>query len=153
MTKMKPLALTFVSALFAMSCGMASAAEIEVRMLNQGADNTMVFEPAVVKIAPGDKIKFIPTDKGHNVESIDGMLPAGATSFGTKNNEEVTVTFDVPGVYGVKCKLHYGMGMVALITVGDPKNVAQAEAVSHPGKAKKVFSALFGQIAPTTASK
>ena len=150
MTKMKLVALTFV---LAMSCGMASAAEIEVRMLNQGADNTMVFEPAFVKIAPGDKIRFIPTDKGHNVESIDGMVPAGATSFGTKNNEELTVTFDVPGIYGVTCKLHYGMGMVALITVGDPKNVAQAEAVSHPGKAKKVFSALFGQIATATASK
>jgi pseudoazurin len=153
MTKMKPVALTFVSALFAMSCGMASAAEIEVRMLNQGADSTMVFEPAFVKIAPGDKIRFIPTDRGHNVESIDGMVPAGAASFGNTNNEELTVTFDVPGVYGVKCKLHYGMGMVALITVGDPKNVAQAEAVSHPGKAKKVFSALFGQITTTTASK
>jgi pseudoazurin len=144
---------TCAAALFTVSYGMASAAEIEVRMLNQGADSTMVFEPAFLRIAPGDKIRFIPTDKGHNVESIDGMLPAGAASFGTTNNEELTVTFDVPGVYGVKCKLHYGMGMVALVTVGDPSNVAQAEAVSHPGKAKKVFSALFGQLATTTASK
>ena len=153
MTTKKFSALLWASALLAMSCGMASAAEFEVRMLNQGTDSTMVFEPAFVKIAPGDKIRFIPTDRGHNIESIDGMLPAGAASFGTTNNEELTVTFDVPGVYGVKCKLHYGMGMVALVSVGDPQNVTQAEAVSHPGKAKKVFSALFEKLATTTASK
>jgi pseudoazurin len=153
MTRNKFSALLYAITLFAMNCGMASAAEIEVKMLNQGADSTMVFEPAFVKIAPGDKIRFIPTDKGHNVESIDGMFPAGAAPFGTTNNEELTVTFDVPGVYGVKCKLHYGIGMVALISVGDPQNVTQAQAVSHPGKAKKVFTALFGQLATTTASK
>ncbi len=74
----------------------------------------MVFEPAFVKITPGDTIKFIPTDKGHNVESIQTMLPAGAASFGTKNNEELIVTFDVPGVYGVKCTLHYGTKFLQL---------------------------------------
>ena len=31
----------------------------------------------------------------------------------------LTVTFTVPGVYGVKCKPHYGMGMVALVVVGE----------------------------------
>src|SRR3712207_1534981 len=102
MTTNKFAVLACASALIAMSHGIASAAEIEVRMLNQGTDSTMVFEPAFVKIAPGDKIRFIPTDKGHNIESIDGMLPAGAASFGTTNNEELTVTFDKEGVYGVK---------------------------------------------------
>ena len=38
----------------------------------------MVFEPAFVKIAPGDTVKFVSTDKGHNAEIIKGMLPEGA---------------------------------------------------------------------------
>ena len=46
---------------------LAAAAEIEVKMLNKGSDGgAMVFEPALVKIAPGDTVKFIATDKGHN---------------------------------------------------------------------------------------
>lgn len=51
-------------------------------MLNQGSDvAVMMFEPALVKIAPGDTVKFVPTDKGHNAESIKVMLPDGATLF------------------------------------------------------------------------
>jgi hypothetical protein len=70
-----------------------------------------------------------------------------------KNNEELIATFDVPGVRGVKRKLHYSMGMVALITVGNPPNITHAQAVSHPGKAKKVFSTLFEKLATPAASK
>ncbi len=150
---MRMAKLALAAAAFMTGCGAASAAEIEVRLLNQGADSTMVFEPAFVRIAPGDRIRFVPTDRGHNVESIPDMLPSGAASFGTKNSEELTVSFETPGVYGVKCTLHYGMGMVALIVVGSPQNTAQAEAVGHPGKARKVFSALFEKLATSTASK
>lgn len=38
----------------------------------------MVFEPALVKIAPGDTVKLVSTDKGHNAETIKGILPKGA---------------------------------------------------------------------------
>jgi plastocyanin len=58
--------------------GAAGAAEIEVKMLNKGEKGTMVFEPDFVSAAPGDTIRFVPTDKGHNVETIKGMLPEGA---------------------------------------------------------------------------
>ena len=54
-------------------------------MLNKGKDGAMVFEPAGVKIAAGDTVTFIPTDKGHNAESIKGMIPDGATEFKGKN--------------------------------------------------------------------
>lgn len=51
-------------------------------MLNKGSDvAVMMFEPALVKIAPGDTVKFVPTDKGHNAESTKVMLPDGATLF------------------------------------------------------------------------
>jgi len=122
----------------------ATAAEHEVQMLNKGADGAMVFEPSLLKIAPGDTVRFRATDKGHNVLSIDGMSPAGAAPFQGKMSEDIAVTFDQPGVYGFECKPHYGMGMVGLIVVGDPVNLAEAAAVPHKGKAKKRFEALFG---------
>jgi len=127
--------------------GAAAAAEIEVKMLNKGSDGVMVFEPSLVKIEPGDTIKFVSTDKGHNAETINGMLPEGAAPFVGKVNQDIAVSFDKPGVYGVKCLPHYGMGMVALVVVGDPSsNLKAAEAVNQPGKAQKVFEELFKQV-------
>jgi pseudoazurin len=131
--------------------GAAIAAEVEVKLLNKGAEGMMVFEPALVNIEPGDTVKFVATDKGHNVESIKGMLPADAAPFVGKNGEDFRVTFDKPGAYGVKCLPHYGMGMVALIVVGTPGNLAEAKAVPQTGKAKQVFAALFEKL-PTQAA-
>ncbi len=125
--------------------GAANAAEFEVKMLNKGEKGAMVFEPDFIRVAPGDVVRFLPTDKGHNAETIKGMLPEGAEPFKSKFNEEFEVTFDKEGVYGIKCTPHYAMGMVALIEVGEAANVEEAETVKHPGKAKKVFAELFGQ--------
>jgi pseudoazurin len=133
--------------------GAATAAEVEVKMLNKGTEGMMVFEPALVKIEPGDSVKFIATDKGHNAETIKGMLPSDATPFMGKSGEDVTVTFDKAGAYGVKCLPHYGMGMVALIVVGTPGNLAEAKAIPQIGKAKQVFAALFDKLTTLAASK
>ena len=56
----------------------------------------MVFEPALSKVAVGDTVTFIPTDKGHNAETIPGMMPEGAKAFKGKINQEIAVTFDAP---------------------------------------------------------
>ena len=134
--------------------GGALAAEVEVKMLNKGVEGAMVFEPALVKVAPGDTVKFVATDKGHNAETIKGMLPADATPFLGKNGEDVAVTFDKPGIYGIKCLPHYVMGMVAMVVVGTPDNVDAAKAVPQPGKAKQVMAGLFEKLATTkTAEK
>ena len=47
--------MTAIAALLALA-GAARAAEVEVLMLNKGAEGVMVFEPAFVKIAPGDTV-------------------------------------------------------------------------------------------------
>jgi pseudoazurin len=126
--------------------GGAQAAEHKVVMLNKGEKGAMVFVPDFVKAAPGDTIRFVPTDKSHNAEAIKGMLPDGAEVFKSQINEEFTIKLSAQGVYGIKCTPHYGMGMVALIMVGDPVNLEQAKAVTHPGKAKKVFADLFTAV-------
>jgi pseudoazurin len=124
--------------------GAAAAGEFEIKMLNKGEKGAMVFEPSFVRAAPGDTVKFVVVDKGHNAEIIKGMLPDGAESFKGKVNEELTVTLAQEGLYGVKCAPHYGMGMVALIEVGSPVNLDAAKAVKQPGKAKATFAELFG---------
>ena len=132
----------------------AAAADHVVKMLNKGKAGMMVFEPALVKVAPGDTVTFVPTDKSHNAESIAGMLPAGAAPFKGKMNQPIKVIFAKPGVYGYKCLPHYGMGMVGVVVVGNPNaNLAAAQAVGHPGKAKQVFGGLLTQSAVKTAAR
>nr|WP_153435846.1 pseudoazurin [Sinorhizobium saheli] len=131
-----------VAAILAAFAGSASAADFEVHMLNKGADGVMVFEPAFVKVNPGDSVTFIPTDKGHNVESIKDMIPDGTTPFKSKMNEKYKVTFDAPGIYAVKCSPHVGMGMVGLVVVGDaPANVEKVKAGKLPKKAQERLGA------------
>jgi pseudoazurin len=129
-----------------------NAAEFEVKMLNKGVEGAMVFEPSLLKVTPGDSVKFVATDKTHNAESIKGMIPEGAKTFVGKMNEDVTVSFDQPGVYGIKCLPHYGMGMVAMIVVGTPTNEEQAKEVKHPGRAKQIFANLFGKLEATRSA-
>jgi pseudoazurin len=122
----------------------AAAKDIQVKMLNKGATGAMVFEPALVRIAPGDTVTFVAADKGHNAESIAAMLPPGAAPYKSKMNQNLTVKFTKPGTYGYKCLPHYGMGMVGVVIVGSGgPNAAQAKAASHPGKAKTTFAALL----------
>jgi pseudoazurin len=127
--------------------GAAAAADYEMDTLNMGSHSMFQLEPSFLKIQPGDTVHFVAKNKGHNVESIAGMIPDGAQPFKGEMNKDLAVTFEKPGVYGVKCTPHYGMGMVALIVVGDPSsNLKSAEAVTQPGKAKHAFEELFKKV-------
>lgn len=124
-----------------------AAAEFEVKMLNKGEDgSTMVFEPAFLKIAPGDSVTFVPTDKTHNAETIKGMVPEGGETFKGKINEEFSVTLNTEGAYGYKCLPHLGMGMIGLIIVGDgPVDLDAIRETKVPPKARERFDALIAQ--------
>ena len=137
-----------IASVAALLMATASFAEnFEVHMLNKGTDGAMVFEPAFVKAAVGDTVTFISKDKGHNVESIEGMLPDGVEAFKSAMGEEFVLTLSAEGLYGVKCTPHYTMGMVALIQAGAPVNLDAAAAVQQKGKAKARFEPLFAQVA------
>jgi pseudoazurin len=136
-----------LAAMLALAAAPAYAANFEVHMLNKGAAGAMVFEPAAIKIAAGDTVTFIPTDKGHNAESIPAMTPEGAELFKGKANEEIVVTFTQEGVYGIKCAPHLAMGMVALVQVGDaPANLEAAKAAKLPGVAAKRMTQAFTDL-------
>ncbi|MBN8189990.1 pseudoazurin [Salipiger thiooxidans] len=135
-----------MTAALVLTAGAAGAETFEIHMMNKGEAGAMVFEPAFVKAQPGDVVRFIPTDKGHNVEDIDGMLPDGVEGFKTKFNEEFDLTVDAEGIYGIKCTPHYAMGMVALIQVGEAVNLDEATAVEQKGKAKARMADLIAQV-------
>ncbi|MBT8413181.1 MAG: pseudoazurin [Boseongicola sp.] len=112
--------LVVATGLAVMMASSAVAETIEVQMLNKGSDGSpMVFEPSYVKLAPGDTLKFIATDRGHNAESIMDRSPEGSEDFKGKINQEIEVTFDIEGWYAIQCKPHFAMGMVMAVEVGD----------------------------------
>lgn len=127
----------------------AGAAEFEVKMLNKGTDNQpMVFEPAFLRVQPGDTVKFVSVDKGHNAETIPGMIPDGGESFNSALSQDISVTFKTAGIYGYRCTPHVGMGMVGLIAVGNSdQNLEAARQVKLPPAAAKRMSAFLDQAA------
>lgn len=108
----------------------------EVQMLNRNENGSMIYEPTFLKIAPGDTVKFLATKKGHNAASIETMMPEGAEPFKGKINEEIEVTFDVPGTYGIKCTPHLAMGMVMVIQVGETQAKVDEVPDDLPKRAK-----------------
>lgn len=130
-----------------MAAGAAQAADHQIQMLNRGEKGPMAFQPDFVVAQPGDTVTFVPTDKGHDAASIAGMVPDGVQPATGEMGKPLTVKLDKQGVYGFKCVPHYGMGMVALVVVGKPVNLSQAQAVKQPGLAEKRFAALFAEVA------
>ena len=85
--------------------------------------------PLVTFAKPGDTIKFMQM-AGHDTESVEGMLPAGATPWKSKMGDEgFSITVDKEGAYIYKCNPHMTTGMVGAIVVGDkaPANLAELE--------------------------
>lgn len=124
----------------------------EVKMLNAHPDNraqTMVFVPNILKIAPGDTVKFLPSDPGHNTQSTKGMIPAGTEGWKSKAGEEFEVTLTEPGVYGYNCLPHNAAGMVGLIIVegeGMAANLDDAKSARQIGLAKRRWSEIWTEV-------
>lgn len=121
--------------------GGAKATEHEIAM-RDGPE----FDPPLVRIAPGDTVHFVAEGKGHNAESIDGMIPDGAQPFAGAVGEDLIVRLTAPGVYGYRCRPHASMGMVGLIVVGAPENEEAAKAAEPPGRARQAFAKQFRQL-------
>ena len=114
------------------------AADHEVKMLNSGEDRSMVFEPAVLKVAVGDTVKFLPTDGGHN--SVSRFTPEGAATWKGEISKEVSITIDKEGVYIYSCEPHSVMSMFGVIQAGEAKNLDAAMKASKEISANVVMS-------------
>ncbi len=118
-----------------------------VEMLNKEPDGKerQVFNPPVIKVAEGDVVTFVSTDRGHNSASNKDMLPEGAADWKGDINSDLEVTFDVPGVYGYYCTPHQSAGMVGLVLVGDvtQEQIDTAKEVRQRGKARSRYEDYF----------
>lgn len=144
---MKALALIMSVFGFVFFANLAYAKDVSVDMLNKRADGQkMVYSQDIVNIDVGDTITWKPKSKGHNVQII--AAPEGFDiPKKSKNNKEVTIKFDVPGIYYYLCTPHKAMGMIGLVVVGgDTSNkdaIAKAKAL---GKSKKKLKKLLGEL-------
>lgn len=125
---------------------MAKAAHHEIAMLNYNAEGAKVFEPSFLTAEVGDTVTFVPVDKGFNAEIIPGMLPLGARGFRGEMNRPVTITLTQEGLWGIKSMPYYGMGMVALIQVGEPVNLSEAMSVPHSPRATARLAPMFEKV-------
>ena len=136
--------LTTVALLGVMACSPALAADTTVEMLNKRDDGAkMVYSEDITRIDVGDTVTWVPTSKGHNVEFIAGPDGWDAPKK-SKNNKEVSITFDMPGVYLYQCSPHKSMGMIALVVVGEGTNDVSGAKVR--GKSKKKLKALLADL-------
>ncbi|MBD9649789.1 pseudoazurin [Ensifer sp. ENS09] len=131
--------------LFLTAFQFAQAEMHEVKMLNRNASGPMVYEPDFLQVAPGDTVKFIAATSGHNAATVDGMVPEGTAGFKGGINEEIEVTLDAEGFYGIKCSPHFAMGMVMVIRVGDAKVDARFAAAKVPARARKRFDEILAR--------
>ena len=123
----------------------AIASEVIVEMLNKDANgNRMVYSQEIVEIASGSTVKWVPTDKGHNVEII---ASPNEMKFKSKNGKVTSITFETSGIYYYWCTPHKGMGMIGLVVVGgDTSNKSQISEAKAIGKSKKKLKALLEQL-------
>ena len=129
MKKSLQLLNTLAAAAFALSALPAMAADIVVKMLNTGKEGPMVFEPSYVKAAVGDTIIFQSTEKGAH-QSVSMLVPTGAKTWSSPIDQDFKVKVEKEGVYLYSCLPHKAMGMVGVIQVGKPVNLAEAKALA-----------------------
>ncbi len=97
------------------------------------------WAPLVTYAKPGDTLKFAQM-AGHDTETIDGMMPEGATGWKSKMGEEgFSVKLDKEGAYVFKCNPHMTTGMVGAVVVGEgvPGNLAALDASAENVKLGK----------------
>ena len=142
--------MKYLFVLFSLYSFSAFSAVIEVKMLNKGSDGQkMVFEPALVKVNVGDSVKFIPSTKGHSVQSFKGKdsRPVGAKEFKSKLNRTHIYKVEREGIHVIQCKPHYAMGMIGMIIAGKPTNLAIIKKLKVRGKkARERFKAMLASI-------
>ena len=140
--------ITLVVSVFAVVfvSSMAYSADMSIDMLNKLGKEKMVYSVDVAEIDAGDTITWLPATKGHNVHFIAGPdgwdLPKKS-----KNNKEVAITFDTPGIYLYQCTPLASMGMIGLVIVGgDTSNIDAIAKAKVRGKSKKKLKKLLGEL-------
>ncbi len=100
------------------------------------------FEPDTIYIAEGDNVVFSNMNS-HNSQSVEGLIPEGATPWVGAMGENVAPALDKPGIYSYVCLPHIGFGMVGVIVVGD---VTAADVAAYKQKAMDTLQGPFRRL-------
>ena len=143
---MKRLLMT-AAATIALAAPAAMAETIEIEMLNRTDDGrVMAFSQELIQAEVGDIIRFVPTDKGHNAQSVKGAIPDGQETFKGRINQEVEYEITEAGLTAVVCQPHVTVGMVALIVAGgDTSNAEDVLDARLRGKAADKIEELVAE--------
>ena len=143
--------LLLSAALLVGSSVAAFAETIEIQMLNENeTGEKMVFSQELIRAEVGDVIRFVPTDRSHNAQSVKGALPEGQEAFKGRMNQEIEYMVTETGLTAVVCQPHQTMGMVALIVVGnDVSNADEILDARLRGKGKDKIEALIEEAIAT----
>lgn len=112
-----------------------NAEEHEVRAIG------VKFSPMFIFVQPGDTITWS-NMPAHLVESIEAMMPEGATKILSPLGETYTYTVtEKVGIHMYKCTPHWGARMGGGFVVGTPDNVEEIfsdykEAIAADGSLK-----------------
>ena len=116
--------------------GTAAAATVEVKLVQTPAGDAY-FDPAGVRIAPGDTVRWVQMSGFHSITSYhprndnhELRIPESAEPWDSdilladypKRGATFERVFTVSGVYDYFCKPHEMAGMVGRIVVGEPGN-------------------------------
>ncbi|QID16930.1 pseudoazurin [Nitrogeniibacter mangrovi] len=117
----------------------AQADDIRIRMLDTSASGPLAFQPGFVKAKVGDTVIFEPTPNGGH-SSVSLLVPPGAHAWSGEADTALRVKLEAEGVYLYACAAHERMGMVGVIQVGTPVNLAAAQAMAKKTSATFVMN-------------
>ncbi|SLN30008.1 Pseudoazurin precursor [Roseivivax jejudonensis] len=142
---MKKLAVS-AAALLAFAAP-AAAEVIEVEMLNRTEDGrNMAFSQELIMADVGDVIRFVPTDRGHNAQTVEGAIPDGQEGIKGRINEAVEYEVTEPGVSAIICLPHVTLGMVAVVVAdGDLSNADAVRDAQIRGRSGQKVDELLSQ--------
>jgi len=145
--KLKNIMAALLAVSVYMVPAIASAADHVVKA------GSRAFEPATIYIAEGDNLKFSNMNS-HNSQSVEGLIPEGATPWLGAMGENVAPALDKPGIYSYVCLPHIGFGMVGVIVVGD---VSAEDIAAYKQKAMDTlegpYRRLIGKISKLKPTK
>ena len=104
--------------MFAASGKSALAADHEITAL------AVKFNPLFIYIEKGDTVNWSSME-GHNVETLDIMVPEGQEKINSELGANVSAVFETEGIVVYKCTPHWGARMGGIIVVGKPENPSE----------------------------
>jgi pseudoazurin len=135
--------IKIVSKLAAMSVLLISSNAIaEEHIISAGATN---FTPMHLFVKPGDTVRWTQMTI-HDTQSMEGLIPEGATPWQSNVGQELAITLDKEGVYIYKCNPHFANGMAGAIIVGEASNMNQIDN-NATGREKGVIFKLKKKLA------